>query len=89
MLHTVKGVPQYAVEGDGDLMTRNKPQRLRLVGVHAVNGLSFNLIPASASSVEAAGWLLSAPSATNRKDNPYRTAAAEKHCGSASSWCAS
>ena len=80
VLHTVKGVPQYAVEGDGQLMTRNTPQRLRLVGVHAVNGLSFNLIPASASSVEAAGWLLSAPSATNRKDNPYWTAAAEKHC---------
>ena len=79
VINTRNGELRYS-DGRGNEPTRTiRPRRLRLVGVHALSGHTFNLVPQAISSTEAAGWLVSVHSRRNRGDNPYWAAASEKH----------
>ena len=63
--HTDKRQVQFKRGQNGQLVTVNKPERLRYLGVHSINnGLTYNLISKNAASTEAAGRIMAVAEVT-------------------------
>ncbi len=81
--HTHKRQPVYVRDADDNVVTCDKPNRLRYLGVHSINnGLTYNLVPRGAASTEAAGRIMSVAEVTGNSfgsDNAYWSQASEKH----------
>ena len=81
--HTHKRQPIYVRDAQGNIVTCDKPKRLRYLGVHSINnGLTYNLVPRGAASTEAAGRIMSVAEVTGNSfgsDNAYWSQASEKH----------
>jgi len=81
--HTHKRQVQFKRGQNGQLVTVNKPERLRYLGVHSINnGLTYNLISKNAASTEAAGRIMAVAEVTGNafgNDNAYWSNASEKH----------
>ncbi len=81
--HTHKSQPVYVRDPHGNVVTCDKPKRLRYLGVHSINnGLTYNLVPRGAASTEAAGRIMSVAEVTGNSfgsDNAYWSQASEKH----------
>lgn len=80
---THKRQPVYVRYGHGNIVTCDKPKRLRYLGIHSINnGLTYNLVPRGAASTEAAGRIMSVAEVTGNSfgsDNAYWSQASEKH----------
>ena len=81
--HTHKRQPVYVRDAQGNVVSCDKPKRLRYLGVHSINnGLTYNLVPRGAASTEAAGRIMSVAEVTGNSfgsDNAYWSQASEKH----------
>ena len=81
--HTHKRQPVYVRDAHANIVTCDKPKRLRYLGVHSIsNGLTYNLVPRGAASTEAAGRIMSVAEVTGNSfgsDNAYWSQASEKH----------
>lgn len=81
--HTRKREANYARDTRGAPITCERPRRLRYLGVHSLNnGLTYNLLPRSAASTEAAGRILAVAEVTGNSfgsENGYWSGASEKH----------
>jgi hypothetical protein len=81
--HTHKRQTHYARDAQGSIVSCERPKRLRYLGVHSLNnGLTYNLLPRSAASTEAAGRILAVAEVTGNSfgsENGYWSGASEKH----------
>lgn len=81
--HTQKRQSVYVRDAQGNIVTCDRPKRLRYLGVHSINnGLTYNLVPRGAASTEAAGRIMSVAEVTGNSfgsDNAYWSQASEKH----------